>query len=208
MTDLNGGRRGGAKSPRPSKSSARGDALTSTRRRFEDASGASRPSSLVTLNRVTNMARRPGDGSCKTYARARLAIRPESRRDQEIRTRGRARGSAEQLRQPSSSERSRMSISRRDATAKRNRKQTRPRNREIWAAPRPRPAFRRHREVRLRHCAGDAGAFEIGRVMVRSLESAVPCTSLVANRRRPPSSFWGAHWPFWRRQASAATTRL
>ena len=48
---------------------------------------------------------------------------------------------------------------------------------------------------------GMRGPSRSGRVMVRSLESAVPRTSLVANRRRPPSSSWGAHRSFWRRQA-------
>jgi hypothetical protein len=60
------------------------------------------------------------------------------------------------------SQASRISISRGDAAGAAQPERNAASESRNLAAPRPRPPFRRHREVRSRHCAGDAAAFESG----------------------------------------------
>ena len=113
-------------------------------------------------------------------ARTQLVVCPVRRRDQEPRTQVEARAARREQLEPAKLIRQMEKFDSPQGSCLRNATGTPPRNREIYAAPRPQQARRRRRETRLRRCAG-MGAFDRGEVMVCLLEGAVPHTFLRQN---------------------------
>jgi hypothetical protein len=162
-------------SPRPAIASAR-DALTSTTRRSEDSLGASHPSWLVRPNRMTNMARRlPSDGSCKAYAPARLAVGPAGQRIRRLEPRGGARAARRGSRAsqaPRGDDECRiLAGTPLEQTQPEKNAASESRNLGCTATAASLPSSSRSRVAGLRRARS-------GWVMVRSLESAGPRTSL------------------------------